>query len=107
VINVSSPNTPNLRQLQDKAALDESLRGPGSPGAAGDARASGSTPSVTQPKPVLVKVAPDLTFEALDEILELAGPRNVAGLVATNTHESPRPQSQDPVLQRSMRKQAG
>jgi len=36
-------------------------------------------------KPVLVKVAPDLSFEALDEILELAGPRRLAGLIATNT----------------------
>jgi dihydroorotate dehydrogenase len=37
------------------------------------------------PKPILVKVAPDLSFEALDEILELAGPRQIAGIVATNT----------------------
>ncbi|NDA67813.1 MAG: dihydroorotate dehydrogenase (quinone), partial [Verrucomicrobia bacterium] len=36
-------------------------------------------------KPILVKVAPDLTFDALDEILELVGPRQLAGLVATNT----------------------
>ena len=36
-------------------------------------------------KPILVKVAPDLSFEALDEILELARPRRIAGIVATNT----------------------
>jgi dihydroorotate dehydrogenase len=71
VVNVSSPNTPNLRQLQDKTALDEIL-------AALQALNSGG-------KPILVKVAPDLSFDALDEILELAGPRQLAGLVATNT----------------------
>jgi dihydroorotate dehydrogenase len=36
-------------------------------------------------RPILVKVAPDLTFEALDEILELVEPRQLAGIVATNT----------------------
>jgi dihydroorotate dehydrogenase len=100
VINVSSPNTPNLRQLQDKAALDEILAAVQEVQAKQAAlAASGPTPAATQRKPVLVKVAPDLTFEALDEILELAGPRNVAGLVATNTTIS-RPQTQDPALQR-------
>ena len=71
VVNVSSPNTPNLRQLQDKAALDEIF-------AALQARNAGR-------KPILVKVAPDLSFSALDEILELVGPRQIAGIVATNT----------------------
>lgn len=71
VVNVSSPNTPNLRQLQDKTALDEIFRGLQEQ----NARA----------KPILVKVAPDLSFEALDEILELTGPRRIAGIVATNT----------------------
>jgi dihydroorotate dehydrogenase len=73
VVNVSSPNTPNLRQLQDRAALDEILSAlqqiNGGAGA----------------KPLLVKVAPDLSFEALDEILELAHLRGLAGIVATNT----------------------
>jgi dihydroorotate dehydrogenase len=45
-------------------------------------------------KPILVKVAPDLSFDALDEILELAGPRDLAGLVATNTTIT-RPASSD------------
>src|SRR6202167_5781455 len=57
VVNVSSPNTPNLRQLQGKAALDEIFA------------ALQSQNSVK--KPILVKVAPDLSFEALDEIFEL------------------------------------
>ncbi len=75
VVNVSSPNTPNLRQLQDKAALDEILA------ALQQINADGAHP----PRPILVKVAPDLSFEALDDILDLAGPRNLAGIVATNT----------------------
>lgn len=71
VVNVSSPNTPNLRALQDKAALDEIL---------------GALQQLnTTNKPLLVKVAPDLSFDALDEILELTRKRNLAGLVATNT----------------------
>jgi dihydroorotate dehydrogenase len=86
VVNVSSPNTPNLRQLQDKTALDEILV------ALQEANAQ-------SPKPILVKVAPDLSFEALDEILELAGPRRLAGLVATNTTIA-RPSTGDPRLRR-------
>ncbi|HLP77036.1 MAG TPA: dihydroorotate dehydrogenase (quinone), partial [Candidatus Paceibacterota bacterium] len=53
----------------------------------------------SKPKPILVKVAPDLTFEALDEILELVGPRQIAGIVATNTTIS-RPTSSDPAVQK-------
>jgi len=92
VVNVSSPNTPNLRQLQDKAALDgifQALQEVQRPGPAG-------APSR---KPILVKVAPDLTFEALDEILDLVGPREIAGIIATNTTIS-RPQSTNPAVQR-------
>jgi dihydroorotate dehydrogenase len=73
VVNVSSPNTPNLRQLQDKAALDEILAA---------LQQINTGPAAA---PILVKVAPDLSFEALDEILELAMPRGLAGIVATNT----------------------
>ena len=91
VVNVSSPNTPNLRKLQDKSALDEILsavlavrasaartmpRGPN-----GYRNHEGATSS----KAVLVKVAPDLSFEALDEIVELALARKIDGIVATNT----------------------
>ena len=86
VVNVSSPNTPNLRQLQDKSALDEIL-----------AALQESNPPPA--KPILVKVAPDLSFEALDEILELVGPRAIAGLVATNTTVA-RPESTSPELAR-------
>ena len=52
-----------------------------------------------RPRPILVKVAPDLSCEALDEILELVGPRQIAGIVATNTTIT-RPNTADPNLQR-------
>ena len=75
VVNVSSPNTPNLRQLQDRGALDEILA------ALDEVRRDQGDPR----KPILVKVAPDLSFEALDEIVDLAKVRRLSGLVATNT----------------------
>jgi dihydroorotate dehydrogenase len=83
VVNVSSPNTPNLRQLQDKKALDEIL-----------AALQENNPDAI---PILVKVAPDLSFPALDQILELAAPRRIAGFVATNTTIT-RPESASPYL---------
>src|ERR1051325_749849 len=125
VINVSSPNTPDLRRLQDKAALDEILAGiqkeskieevqspksrvqsphstvEGSP-VEQFPHATRNTQHATRStfhKPVLVKVAPDLSFDALEEILELAEPRQIAGIVATNTTIT-RPESADPSLQR-------
>jgi len=87
VVNVSSPNTPNLRQLQDKAALDEIL-------------VALQAVNVGAAKPILVKVAPDLAFEALDEILELVRPRQIAGIVATNTTIS-RPETKDEASRRA------
>jgi len=86
VVNVSSPNTPNLRQLQDKAALDEilsALQTINAQLAAATPHSALRTPQ--SPKPLLVKVAPDLTFDALDEIAEVARRNRLAGLVATNT----------------------
>lgn len=77
VVNVSSPNTPNLRLLQDKLALDEILTAL--------RQVQNEHPRHQSHKPILVKVAPDLSFEALDEILQLVGPGNIAGIVATNT----------------------
>ncbi|MFM1770572.1 MAG: hypothetical protein RJA22_3101 [Verrucomicrobiota bacterium] len=88
VVNVSSPNTPGLRQLQDKSALDDILA----------ALQERNQPAPGRPaRPILVKVAPDLTFEALDEILTLVQPRGLAGLVATNTTLA-RPATEDPAL---------
>lgn len=85
VVNVSSPNTPNLRLLQDKSALDEIFAA---------LQEIQKTPSPVPARPILVKVAPDLSFSALDEILELASPRQIAGIVATNTTLT-RPETSD------------
>jgi dihydroorotate dehydrogenase len=89
VVNVSSPNTPGLRELQDKSALDDIL--------AALQEAQGSSAAGGR-KPLLVKVAPDLSFSALDEILELMAPRDIAGIVATNTTIT-RPSTSVPALQ--------
>ena len=70
VVNVSSPNTPNLRQLQDKSALDEILK---------------TLRAVNADVPLFIKIAPDLTWEAIDDVLELADIYQLAGIVATNT----------------------
>lgn len=69
-VNVSSPNTPGLRSLQDAGPLRELLTEV--------VRAAGGTP-------VLVKLAPDLADPALDEALEVATGAGVAGVIATNT----------------------
>ena len=74
VVNISSPNTPGLRQLQERDALDRLLR-------ACVARLAERSPG----KPLLVKLAPDLTAEALDEAVDVAIAAGVAGIVATNT----------------------
>lgn len=78
-INVSSPNTPGLRTLQDKAPLLELLQT-----LTGRARELGQARGVAA-TPVFVKIAPDLTDAALDDVLEVAHASGVAGLIATNT----------------------
>lgn len=104
VVNVSSPNTPNLRQLQDKAALDEILAAvqevntSASRESAADFPSSCSTAlSLGAASPILVKIAPDLSFDAIDEILELVSARKISGIVATNTTVA-RPQTSDLTL---------
>jgi dihydroorotate dehydrogenase len=74
VVNVSSPNTPGLRGLQESAALERLL------GACAE-RVRG----LPRPRPLLVKLAPDLADEALDEAVEVAVAAGAAGVVATNT----------------------
>jgi dihydroorotate dehydrogenase len=93
VVNVSSPNTPNLRKLQDRAALEEIIT------AMLEVQRPKSKVQSRENKPILVKVAPDLTFEALDEVAELAMTRGLAGIVATNTTIE-RPKSKDEAVQR-------
>jgi dihydroorotate dehydrogenase len=74
VVNISSPNTPGLRQLQEREQLDRLLR-------ACVARVAERAPG----KPLLVKLAPDLAPEALDEAVDVAIAAGVAGIIATNT----------------------
>ena len=76
-VNVSSPNTPNLRSLQDGGALAELL---GALVTESRTLALGGTPV-----PIFVKVAPDLTEGQLDEVLAAASDAGCAGLIATNT----------------------
>lgn len=95
VVNVSSPNTPDLRKLQDKEALKDILETlhKANETAARTARAktqtqhgtNGETSDAPGMKPILVKVAPDLSPSALDDILELWQGERIAGIVATNT----------------------
>ena len=76
-VNVSSPNTPGLRGLQDGGALRALL------GAL--VREASVLAHGTEPVPVLVKVAPDLTAEQLEEVVAVAHETGAAGLIATNT----------------------
>jgi dihydroorotate dehydrogenase len=77
-VNVSSPNTPGLRGLQDRGALDELLAELG-------AEAKSAARSNGVRRPLLVKIAPDLTDQAIDELLAVCLERDVAGVIATNT----------------------
>jgi dihydroorotate dehydrogenase len=74
VVNVSSPNTPGLRELQEKDSLKRIF------GVLQESNAKKQ-----QPKPLLLKIAPDLTREQLDDIVSLSLELNLSGLVATNT----------------------
>lgn len=74
VINVSSPNTPDLRKLQDKEPLTELIQ------TLQKANALKATP-----KPILLKIAPDLTDSQLEDIVEICESTRLDGLIATNT----------------------
>jgi dihydroorotate dehydrogenase len=74
VVNVSSPNTPDLRALQDKAPLLELL-----------STLQKLNQQKKLPKPILLKIAPDLTKEQLDDILDIIAQTNLTGIIATNT----------------------
>lgn len=74
VVNVSSPNTPNLRDLQEKEPLKRILKSLKED----DAQEAKS-------KPILLKIAPDLTDSQLDDIIEIVEETNIEGLIATNT----------------------
>lgn len=74
VVNVSSPNTPNLRELQDKEPLTELL-----------STLMKERENVGSTKPIFLKIAPDLTNEQLDDIIEIVEVTIIAGVIATNT----------------------
>lgn len=74
VVNVSSPNTPNLRALQDKEPLTKLLQ-----------TLQDENDKKTAPKPILLKIAPDLTDEQLMDIIDIIKITKIAGVIATNT----------------------
>ncbi len=74
VVNVSSPNTPNLRELQDKKPLTALLL-----------TLQNNNLKKLQPKPILLKIAPDLTDSQLLDIIDIVNETKIAGIIATNT----------------------
>jgi dihydroorotate dehydrogenase len=74
VVNVSSPNTPGLRELQEKGSLRKIL-----------SQLQTINASLPPPKPILLKIAPDLGWEQIDDIIDLALEIKLDGLLATNT----------------------
>ncbi len=74
VVNVSSPNTPGLRVLQEKEPLTNLLR-----------QVQLLNQSMSKPRPLLLKIAPDLSNEQLDEIVEIVLSEKLDGIIATNT----------------------
>ncbi len=73
-INISSPNTPGLRDLQAAEALDELLE-----------RALEARDRISPKKPVLLKIAPDLSLTELDDVVKIARERRVDGMIVSNT----------------------
>jgi dihydroorotate dehydrogenase len=73
-VNVSSPNTPNLRALQDKEPLTQLLQ-----------TIQNKNLAKPKQKPILLKIAPDLTDEQLLDIIDIVKETKIAGVIATNT----------------------
>ncbi|HEX9828081.1 MAG TPA: quinone-dependent dihydroorotate dehydrogenase [Flavobacteriaceae bacterium] len=74
VVNVSSPNTPNLRELQDKKPLTQLLQ-----------VLKNENTKAKNPKPILLKIAPDLTNAQLLDIISIVKDTKIDGVIATNT----------------------
>lgn len=74
VVNVSSPNTPNLRELQEKEPLKALL-----------VELQTLNNQHANPKPIFLKIAPDLTDSQLDDIVEIVSETKIAGVIASNT----------------------
>ncbi len=86
-VNVSSPNTPGLRALQDKEPLTRLLNG-----------LQELNRKKPTPKPILLKIAPDLNEAQLDDILEIVASTGISGIIATNTTLSREGLRSDPAL---------
>jgi dihydroorotate dehydrogenase len=84
-VNVSSPNTPGLRQLQAGAVLDDLL-----------ARAVDERDRAKLRKPLLLKIAPDLSLQELDELVLVAKKRGIDGMIVSNTTISRSKELRDP-----------
>lgn len=74
VVNVSSPNTPNLRELQEKEPLEKLLNA-----------VKALSQAKEKPKPILLKIAPDLTESQLRDVVEILKETKTDGVIATNT----------------------
>lgn len=79
VVNVSSPNTPNLRELQDKEPLTELLQ------TLKNKNSEMAVSSSKKEKPILLKIAPDLTNDQLLDIIDIVSETKISGVIATNT----------------------
>ncbi|HTI07056.1 MAG TPA: quinone-dependent dihydroorotate dehydrogenase [Puia sp.] len=79
VVNVSSPNTPGLRELQEKDALRKILT------SLQEINKELALGKGVNPRPLLLKIAPDLSWQQIDDVVELALDIRLDGLVATNT----------------------
>ena len=84
VVNVSSPNTPGLRDLQDKDALRKIIE---------------TLKEIDQSKPLFVKIAPDLTLGAIEDVVSVAQECHLTGIVCTNTTVSRDVLSHDPRIE--------
>jgi dihydroorotate dehydrogenase len=80
-INVSSPNTPNLRELQQPKSLINLITAL----QATNAELARRNSAADQPRPLLLKIAPDLTDAEVESIIDVALNTNVSGIIATNT----------------------
>ena len=74
VLNVSSPNTPKLRELQGKKELEKLI-----------IAVQKLNSKKTNPKPILIKISPDLNDFQLDDVIDLVGTYDISGIVATNS----------------------
>ena len=100
IINVSSPNTPGLRELQEDAALEDVLN------ACFTANREMAEKSNADEKPILVKISPDLSDDEITSVVDVARAAGCAGIVATNTTTT-RPTSSDAKVKSQLEQTGG